>query len=622
MAEIRQDGLTNVYTGMGIQGRDPSLGFGFTQNLRLTQEEQAWFNDAYGLCRKITETIPAKMGYRWCELTLNEGSQDVLTKIQDYLNKVEVYTQDPEPSLGVQSAFISAQTAANLTGNAAIIIFADDGQDLDKPINLKTLKKIEKLQVLDRWQITPNATKFPIDEYYIGGYGFGIDFKTTRIHRDRVIWFRGSELSQYSLRSNQWCDQSELDPLIHAIRLFLSGIEGMGRMLSNWDIRVHSMSGLFEKLLDGGSETEIAIAKRLMTNDMGASMFRSMAVDKDTESLSYLTHQAGGYSDLVGQLKTYLVSSTRFPPSILFGEFASGLGAANQDTESKRVWNETCEVEIFRKKWTDKLLRLLNVAQSAKTGPTNGKVIEGIGVRWKPPYTPTENEQAELELQKAQLVSTYGSFDPAFVPMALQSMYGSNEFNPNITLPDGYAEYLEASMGNTIDQALNPPEEMPMEEAPIEGEEAPVEEVPTEEVTDSSDQLEIPFHEDGIPDKYRHISFAVPLNVQKSAKKGLELRKKHGRGGLTTQEAGEQGIGSGVARASDLAAGRVSPETVRRMKAYFDRHRSDKKAKDWNNTKKPSNGRIAWELWGGEPGRAWAKRIVNQMDIADRRAGE
>jgi len=140
-----------------------------------------------------------------------------------------------------------------------------------------------------------------------------------------------------------------------------------------------------------------------------------------------------------------------------------------------------------------------------------------------------------------------------------------------------------------------------------------------EENTDSLEQLELPIHTDGIPDKYRHISFAVPLNVQKAAKKGLELRKKHGRGGLTTQEAGEQGIGSGVARARDLTMGRVTPDTARRILSYFQRHEVDKKGKDWDNKKRPSNGRIAWELWGGQSGYEWAKRIVNQMDIADRR---
>ena len=43
-------------------------------------------------------------------------------------------------------------------------------------------------------------------------------------------------------------------------------------------------------------------------------------------------------------------------------------------------------------------------------------------------------------------------------------------------------------------------------------------------------------------------SFSPPSSVRAAARRGLELRKKHGKGGLTTQEAGKQGIGSGVAR--------------------------------------------------------------------------
>ena len=67
-------------------------------------------------------------------------------------------------------------------------------------------------------------------------------------------------------------------------------------------------------------------------------------------------------------------------------------------------------------------------------------------------------------------------------------------------------------------------------------------------------------------------SFKVPQAVSNNAKRGLELRKKHGRGGLTTTQAGKAGIGSGVARARDLIGGSVSLETVKRMSAFFDRH--------------------------------------------------
>ena len=104
-------------------------------------------------------------------------------------------------------------------------------------------------------------------------------------------------------------------------------------------------------------------------------------------------------------------------------------------------------------------------------------------------------------------------------------------------------------------------------------------------------------------------SFDVPQNVRKEAERGLRLRKEHGRGGLSTQEAGAHGIGSGVQRASDLVQGRVSFKTVKRMLAFFNRHKGYKKH---HTTNPPSNSLISWLLWGGDSGFAWAKRIVDR----------
>jgi hypothetical protein len=88
------------------------------------------------------------------------------------------------------------------------------------------------------------------------------------------------------------------------------------------------------------------------------------------------------------------------------------------------------------------------------------------------------------------------------------------------------------------------------------------------------------------------------------------MRKQHGRGGTEV----------GVARARDLSGGKhISPRTARRMKAYFDRHEIDKEGKGWSAGSKgyPSAGRIAWNLWGGNPGRSWANKLVRQMNAAD-----
>lgn len=111
--------------------------------------------------------------------------------------------------------------------------------------------------------------------------------------------------------------------------------------------------------------------------------------------------------------------------------------------------------------------------------------------------------------------------------------------------------------------------------------------------------------------RYDHIDFTPPAGVREEAAKGLEWRREYGRGGTAV----------GVARARDLSNGRtISPETARRMKAYFDRHEVDQQGEGYRPGEPgfPSNGRIAAALWGGfDHGWSWSKKLVRQMNAAD-----
>ena len=94
--------------------------------------------------------------------------------------------------------------------------------------------------------------------------------------------------------------------------------------------------------------------------------------------------------------------------------------------------------------------------------------------------------------------------------------------------------------------------------------------------------------------------FVPPQAVRNNAARGLELRKKHGRGGTEV----------GVARARDLSNGKaLSLDTINRMVSYFARHEVDKKGEGWGVD---SAGYIAWLLWGGDAGRSWANGISNR----------
>lgn len=113
--------------------------------------------------------------------------------------------------------------------------------------------------------------------------------------------------------------------------------------------------------------------------------------------------------------------------------------------------------------------------------------------------------------------------------------------------------------------------------------------------------------------RYDDIDFSPPQGAREEASRGLEWRREHGRGGTEV----------GIARARDISNGsNLSPETLRRMKAYFDRSQSDKQAQGWSPGEDgyPSNGRIAWALWGGDPGYAWARKVVGQMEARDNSA--
>jgi HK97 family phage major capsid protein len=94
--------------------------------------------------------------------------------------------------------------------------------------------------------------------------------------------------------------------------------------------------------------------------------------------------------------------------------------------------------------------------------------------------------------------------------------------------------------------------------------------------------------------------------MKTEAQRGLDWREEHGRGGTRV----------GAVRARQIVADEnLSDDTVKRMYSFFSRHEVDKQAEGFKQGEDgyPSNGRIAWALWGGDAGFSWSKRLVEQM---------
>jgi hypothetical protein len=128
------------------------------------------------------------------------------------------------------------------------------------------------------------------------------------------------------------------------------------------------------------------------------------------------------------------------------------------------------------------------------------------------------------------------------------------------------------------------------------------------EVTTTDTPAELPLQ----PFESEHvtINFAdgtyIPTNaIAENARQALKVRD--------TKPASQRGMTSvGLARARDLMNKRPqSEDTVRRMKAFFDRHEADKQGETWDEKGK---GWQAWNGWGGDEGYVWATSIVERLN--------
>jgi len=132
-----------------------------------------------------------------------------------------------------------------------------------------------------------------------------------------------------------------------------------------------------------------------------------------------------------------------------------------------------------------------------------------------------------------------------------------------------------------------------------------------EELMDESDEDE---DEDEDPEmkqedpEQKQVDLQPTQEMAEEAAQGLEWREEYGRGGTEV----------GVARARDISNRKnLSEETVARMVSYFARHAVDLEAEENRDPQAegyPGAGLIAWKLWGGDPGRDWANRKMDELE--------
>lgn len=110
------------------------------------------------------------------------------------------------------------------------------------------------------------------------------------------------------------------------------------------------------------------------------------------------------------------------------------------------------------------------------------------------------------------------------------------------------------------------------------------------------------------------VKFEPTEAMQAAARRALAWKEEGKPGGTRV----------GLARANQIVnGGTIREDTILRMYSFFRRHEVDKKAEGFNAGEEgyPSPGRVAWDLWGGDAGYAWATSKRDSMMDAGKTCG-
>ena len=102
--------------------------------------------------------------------------------------------------------------------------------------------------------------------------------------------------------------------------------------------------------------------------------------------------------------------------------------------------------------------------------------------------------------------------------------------------------------------------------------------------------------------------FKAPASARAEAKLAIEWKEKYG-------DEVNGGTRVGWIRARQLADGdELSLDIVKRMHSFFSRHQKNKAvAPEYRDEPWRDAGLVAWKIWGGDAGAAWAKEIVDRI---------
>lgn len=464
--ELRSDGYKNLLNKYGTKN-DASEHYAFESDGVASDTDLEINYEENGLFAKIID-IPADDAVRGgCNYNISDV--DITTFIDKSLDELDFKAKAAE-----------ALKWARLFGGSIMVMFIDDGGDLDDPVDWDNIQGIDELQVFELPFITPDynsvyktsgikngksgRSKCGMPEYYDISPIYGGNF---RVHESRCLIFRNNKIPMYSSYQQYRFFGIPEYMRIHRDLQVTTTSHGNGAKLLDRAVQaVYKMQGLAERILTEDGEEEIL--KRLNLIDMAKGILNSIAIDAEGEDYHYETVTFSGVKDIVDAACNMLSAVTGIPQTKLFGRSPAGENSTGEgDMENYYGFVGNIQ-ELNLKKNIKTVIDIILI-----TGKYKKKFneIPDYNLEFKPLWNMDEKQQADTdkvkadtELVKAQTAQIYVDMQALDAEEVRRRLSEDGEFTVNdILSEEGWNDLETGESEETEDTALSARQKLPAE---------------------------------------------------------------------------------------------------------------------------------------------------------------
>lgn len=418
----RADGWASELMGFGSVGKDKSLDFNFGAADLIDYETaaQMWIGD--DMAARIIEKTPSEMLRAGWDVSINDddGARERKEKLTELCK-----------SLRVNDKFKKALCYEAAYGGSAILIGAIDGsEDLSQPLNLKRVRSVDWLTVLEQRDLAPlyyygdpSKPKFrEVQIYRLATLAPGATrdaiavSPTVEIHESRLIIFPGIRVSEHQHTSNAGWGHSVLTRVNASLRSFNLSWAVIPILLTDFSQSVISVEGLADILAQAGGTG--LVKTRLEAIELSRSVARAILIDS-REKYERQTTSLAGMPETLKEIWNRIAAAADMPLMFLIGS-AGGLNASNEG-EIRTYYDRIAAKQ--EEKLTPQLQKLLTILWRVVGGAP-----EQWSIKYNSLYQPTRKEDAEAREIQARIDTAYIDAGVYSAEEVALSRFGSDEF--------------------------------------------------------------------------------------------------------------------------------------------------------------------------------------------------